>query len=151
MIKILIVNDSKFERIIMHDLIETLGFDVTATDEYHYLQKLETYSPDVLIVNLTMNNITGDQLILKIKEQRPFVKCILSSCSPINLKDYSENQIDGVFCTPINPTKMKRILDHITVKNFSYCHGCGHKLPDNITQLAFCPFCGEKTSKDNYA
>ncbi|MDD3363483.1 MAG: response regulator [Syntrophomonas sp.] len=170
--KVLVVNDSRFERKIMRDMLINLGYEVKTTNEYEVLILLDSFNPDIVIANMNMTNITGDRLIQNIKERRPTTKCYLSSCSEIS-PEYSQNQwIDGVFATPINPGSLVTILekeemekpkpleevkdlvancsleenfhDENDVTRFTFCPYCGNTLSASSGKFVFCPFCGTK-------
>ena len=109
--KVLVVNDSRFERKIMRDMLINLGYEVKTTNEYEVLILLDSYNPDIVIANMNMTNITGDVLIRNIKERIPTTKCYLSSCSEIG-PEYSQSKwIDGVFATPISSGRLVTILE----------------------------------------
>jgi len=170
--RVLVVNDSRFERKIMGDMLTNLGYEVKTTNEYEVLILLDGYYPDIVIANMNMTNITGDVLIRNIKERRPTTKCYLSSCSEIS-PEYSQSQwIDGIFATPINPGSLVTILqkedieepkplhevkeleaycglsenlhDKHDVPRFAFCPYCGNTLSASSGKFVFCPFCGTK-------
>jgi CheY-like chemotaxis protein len=109
--KVLIVNDCRLERKVMEDQLLNLGYDARSTDEYGCLQQLDDYCPDIVIANLTMNETTGDKLIAIIKGKRPQMKCFISSCSAIKLEDYTAQNVDAVFQTPVNLVELEQVLN----------------------------------------
>ena len=153
--RVLVVNDSRFERKIMRDMLINLGYEVETTDEFTALSLLDSYNPDIIIANMNMTNITGDMLIQNIKERRPTTKCYLSSCSEIS-PEYSQRKwIDGVFSTPINPGSLAVILQKEEIEEpkpleeiKELVANC--RLPDNlhdeneVPRFTFCPYCGNK-------
>lgn len=170
--RVLVVNDSRFERKIMRDMLISLGYEVKVTNEYEVFFLLDSYNPDIVIANMNMTNITGDRLIQDIKGRIPTTKCYLSSCSEIN-PEYSQSKwIDGVFATPINPGSLAKILqqeeievpkpfeeimdlavncslgqnlhDENDVTRFAFCPYCGNTLSESSGKFDFCPFCGMK-------
>ncbi|MCY6369771.1 response regulator [Clostridium ganghwense] len=144
--KVLLINDSKFEKIIIKDLLMGLGYSVELGDEYEAERMMKEFSPDIIIVNLIMKEITGDRLIKKIKNINPSVLCILSSSNDLNIDDYKENGVDEVIHTPINGDRLVETLEkkkkHSTKMKF--CPYCGNELGESFEKIIFCPFCGQR-------
>ncbi len=140
--KVLIINDSRFERLILKDMLSELGYQVMTSDEYDYSQQIKNHSPHILIVNLTMGSVSGDDIILETKTANPEIKCYLSSCSPIKFSNYINKKVDGVFQTPINSKELALVLSNDIPKGF--CPYCGKELINELACFRFCPFCGEK-------
>lgn len=169
--KILLVNDCKFENLIMKDYLNDIGYSVQITNEYDVFIQVRKSQPDIIIANLIMKDTTGDKLIEYIKSTNPEITCLLSSCDLIKLEDFIENKVDEVIHTPINKLKLSQILNKTlskvtNAKNniglcgiskflnegvingdnsiFSFCPYCGQKLVESKRQFLFCPYCGEK-------
>lgn len=111
--KILVVNDCKFESIVMQDCLSDIGYSVRVASEYTAVIESKNFHPDILIANLIMKSTTGDKLISKIKSESPEIICLLSSCDPIKLEDFEGNKVDGVINTPINKDRLSEILDKV--------------------------------------
>ncbi len=153
--KVLLVNDCKFESFIMKDMLDNLGYEVNTTNEYGVFIKIERFKPDIIICNLIMKNINGDNLIKNIKIKNSKMICVLSSSNLIQLKDYKKNNVDEIIHTPIEKEDLETILKKITYKfnkteksdmhsqKFSFCPYCAGKL-DNSKNFLFCPYCGKK-------
>lgn len=167
MSKVLVVNDSKFESLVLKDILFGLGHDVKISNEKDCISHVASYQPQIVIANLTMDGITGDVLLEMIKSKHPEIQCILSSCSNIRLEDYRDRKVDGVFRTPTEPAKLKQVLTEAqnicTVETGKKDTGVSEpkavneekeieKLftddrPDQDLQnrrYAFCPFCGNR-------
>ena len=112
--RVLVVNDSQFERMIMKDTVLRLGYDVKATDEYNTLDLLASYDPDIVITNLNMAETSGDKLIARIKQVKPNARCFLCSCSSIDTAKLCDAGIDGFFQTPITPGGLEKVLNEST-------------------------------------
>lgn len=140
--RVLIVNDSKFERLVMKDQLSQLGYDAADVDEFEAVERFIGFSPDIVIANHIMSTISGDELIEQIKTENPDIKCYLSSCSQLSFSDFQGKQIDGVFSTPISKNKLSAILSGRP--SFSFCPFCGKQFDDTPTSFAFCPYCGHK-------
>lgn len=163
MSKVLLINDSKFECIIIKDILNTMGHDVKVSDEYNAMNQVKTYGPDFLIANYIMKEIRGDQLIALVKLSNSNIKCILSSSNDISEKDFEHKHIDAVIHTPIDKAGLAKVFKRIgNDDNAGYTDG---KIPQEEKQenevnsndgadhefdiIKFCPFCGHKlTEKD---
>lgn len=144
--KVLLINDCKFEKIIIKDLLIGLGYSVQLGDEYEALSKTKEFSPDIIIVNLIMKETTGDRLINKIKDITSRSICILSSSNFLNIDDYKEFGVDRVIQTPINKEKLEMALGnkHNHQHKLRFCPYCGNKLDGVFKKIIFCPFCGQR-------
>jgi two-component SAPR family response regulator len=165
--KVLLINDCKFESIIMKDTLISLNKDVKVTDEYSALNEIKEYEPDIVIANLIMKDTTGYELIKDIKNQDNGVKCILSSSNPIDKDDFDDD-IDYIIHTPIDKEEMKEVINKLfftdntekkqdifeelmkkkaayEAKNsIKFCPYCGKKFEEKHEGIKFCCFCGEK-------
>lgn len=168
--KVLVVNDCKFERIIIKDYLSDIGYNVEIASEYDALLKIKKFQPDILIANLIMKNTTGDNLIKKVKSQNSQILGLLSSCDSIKLEDYVENNVDEVIHTPIDKMMLSEILnkvisryniDETNKKNVSMItkkeNISSIKKQESIaldrrcntaaSKFSFCPFCGQKLNE----
>ncbi len=155
--KVILINDCKFQSIIMKDMLNDLGYEVNLTNEYGALAKIKKFNPDIVICNLIMKNITGEKLIKSIKDINKNIICILSSANEIRLEDYSKDYINEVIHVPVEKEKLESILEKILNKpddsnnlqnstdvGFSFCPYCGQNLEESKKDFLFCPFCGQK-------
>lgn len=110
MSRVLLVNDSKFESMIMKDMMDSIGCFVKITDEDSALMEVQSFRPDYVIVNYVMKKTLGDQLISVIKMQDPRVRCILFSSNPIKLEDFRFKKIDAVFQTPVDRSSLEKVF-----------------------------------------
>ncbi|MFL0194106.1 response regulator [Clostridium sp. WILCCON 0269] len=154
--RILLVNDCKFESIIMKDKLINIGYEVEVSNEYGASSKINKFNPDVIIVNFVMKDITGDKLIEKIKAERPNIACILSSCDKINPGAFTGKGVDDIINTPIDEEKLSEVINKAILKyqtkhgntNFRFkkamlfCPYCGGEFNHTNNSFAFCPYCG---------
>lgn len=134
--KIIIINDCKFESVILKDILDKLNYEVKIAGETVSMETIEKFSPDILIVNYIMKEFTGDYVIQKIKEIYPYVKGILCSNNIIFLKDFKDKGVDAVLHTPIDINRLKIVLK--LIDDYSI-EGKNEQKPT----YAFCPFCGK--------
>lgn len=174
--KVLIINDSRFERMFLKDLVESLGYEVKTEDEYNGIKEVEQYKPDIVIANLTMGGISGDELIVVIKKKYPHIKCYISSCSDVNEAEFKDKSVDGIINTPAKSEVLAEILDgslkeklqrtsinieepenlsllkESSSKSFSGVDKSKSDIIADLKKYAFCPYCGEEiTKKQGYA
>lgn len=165
--KILVINDCKFESIVMKDCLSDIGYSVKIASEYDAIIETRKFQPDILIANLIMKNTTGDKLISKIKSENSQIICLLSSCDPIKLEDFIENKVDEVINTPVNKDRLSETLDKVTkdcdnikIRKNSVdtiikrlVNKSNRKQEDvsldkksslSVSRFLFCPFCGQR-------
>lgn len=170
--RVLIVNDSKFESMILSDMLSSLGYNVKVTDEYDALRLVQVFSPDVVLVNYVMKDTFGDMLIEKIKMKSQGIKCILTSTNQIDRQEIRNSRIDAIVRTPINKSSLEGILkqlqeakdeaatddEEITQLKASIEKWKARKT-DKLTDdrpaetekkeaFKFCPYCGSKFDGD---
>lgn len=160
--RVLLVNDCRFESMIIKDILEDLGYEVNISSEFNALEDISNYSPNLVICNLIMKKTTGDKLIQKFKERDPKLKCILSSSNDLKVEDFKKYNVDSIIKTPITKDKLKEVIEKNRASNnvdlellksiiaenkkerkkeFTFCPYCGEKL-DGVYK--FCPYCGNK-------
>lgn len=155
--KVLLVNDCKFESIIMKDILQDMGYEVKISNEYTALEDVKNYNAEVIICNLIMKHITGDHIISEAKKINFSIKGILSSSNDLKIEDYKENKVDAIIKTPISKIVLEDIMnsfysdnslnivkenkENTVFRKFMFCPYCGEKLNE---KFKFCPQCGEK-------
>lgn len=169
--KALLINDSKFENLIMQDMLNRLDFEVEIASEFDALYEVEQFRPDLVIVNFIMQDIRGDQLIELIKAKQANATCLLSSSSSIHSDDFGKH-VDGILRTPVSMFSLQDLLKRVGMmgievekvnpkqsqkladKNANlqegegvlFCPGCDSDLSQFGNMIVFCPFCGEDLS-----
>lgn len=152
----LLVNDSRFESLILKDMLNKIGYDVEIADEFDAIYEVEQFEPSIVIVNYIMQKTRGDKLIKNIKTSIPTIKCLLSSSNSIK-KESIDEEVDGILHTPVSLFTLKDSLKRIGEKedviqfigrdkkeiNIKFCPYCASNLNDFNEEIVFCPFCGE--------
>ncbi|ERI94135.1 response regulator receiver domain protein [Clostridiales bacterium oral taxon 876 str. F0540] len=147
MSKVLLINDCKFESMVMRDILDEMGYDVEIANEFEAVEKTKYSYPDIVIANLIMKSVLGDELLQKIKNNNRKIRCILSSNNPIQLNDFKDKNVDAVIHTPINRDELSAALKNniesaeLQEIKFKFCPYCGGKLSGDFK---FCPDCGHK-------
>ena len=149
--KILLINDSVFENVVMKDMLENLGHEVQTSNEFDAYGTLEKFKPDVVIANLIMRKITGDILLGKMKNENPSLKTILSSSNEVKDEDLKAKEIDAFIKIPVKPENIEKVLlnfRRFVVKRaparVKFCTECGGDLGKLSASSKFCAFCGYK-------
>ncbi len=80
-INVLIVDDLKFIKMVLRDLIEKAGFRVVgeASDGLEAIEAFQDRRPDVVILDVTMPRMDGITTLKKIMELDPAAKVIMCS------------------------------------------------------------------------
>lgn len=164
--KVLVINDSKFERLVLTDLVKRLGYEVQGSSEYNGWECFLSFEPDIVIANLNMSHVQGNELLGDMKAARPETRCLLSSCSPINSGFINRQGVDSILHTPVSLEELDRALSStqdVPVElssaaptmpveedtlapssGFSFCPYCGQPFEGQEFSYVFCPYCGEK-------
>lgn len=165
--KVLVINDSGFERMVLRDQIRMLGYEVKTADEITGLNMIKSFQPDIVIANLTMGDISGDKLIEHVKSLNTSIRCYLSSCSKIDIKQLDNRYVDGVIETPATGAMLELVLnkppaDHqqpdaapalynpvadlspVQEQAVKTCPSCQKQMEKTETRFAFCPYCGSR-------
>jgi len=150
--KALIINDSRFESLILKDMLQKIGYTIEIADEFEALYTIEKFEPELVIVNYIMQQTRGDKLIQLMKAGMPELKYVLSSSNDVKLSDFPEGYIDGLLHTPISQFLLENVIKNIGQKNIevevsTLCPECKKDLVA-FDGIAFCPFCGTMVNKD---
>lgn len=154
----LLVNDSRFESLILKDLLTKLEYDVELADEFDAVYQVEQFDPELVVVNYIMRETRGDKLIQLIKAGRPEIICLLSSSSNVHQSDFAEYNLDGVIRTPVSMFTLKDMLRRVEEKRREeeeanrpeideegrFCNHCNSDISAFSQAIVFCPFCGEE-------
>ena len=154
MSKVLLVNDSAFENIVMKDMLEDIGHDVEISNEFEVYNTLYQFQPEIVIVNLIMKHTTGDAIIKKIKSEKSKLICILSSSNELNIKDFEDKKVDYIIKIPVNKEMLNRVFlqfDSPIKEKVSilFCPFCGEKINQSVERFSFCPYWLKKKYPDN--
>lgn len=154
--RVLLVNDSRFESIILKDMFEQLDYEVAITDEFCALSEVENFQPELVVVNYIMEETRGDQLIGMIKTGQPEMICLMSSNSQLDRQRFKEAGVDNIMRTPVSMFTLKDLLRR-TYETWQQkhgapeagdrlCPGCQADISGFSENILFCPFCGEEVN-----
>lgn len=108
--RVLLVNDSRFESIVLNDMLSQMGYNVVITDEYHALNQIKTFKPDIVLANYIMQEIKGDRLISLIKMKNDSTRCFLTSSNQLSISDLDHADVDAIIKTPTDRATLEGIL-----------------------------------------
>jgi two-component system, chemotaxis family, chemotaxis protein CheY len=80
MIKILIVDDSNLSRRMIRRILEAAGYEVMeAADGFAALEKYSLDQPDLVMLDLTMEEMHGLELLSSLRRMHPQVRAIVAT------------------------------------------------------------------------
>lgn len=113
--KILLVDDAAFMRMLIRDTLTKNGYVniLEAADGEIACQVFESDSPDLVIMDITMPNMTGIEALQHIKTKHPDAKVIM--CSAMGQEAMVVEAIKlGALDFIVKPFKPDRILHTVT-------------------------------------
>lgn len=113
--KIAIVDDKETNHAILLEVLKPLGFEcATAYDGEAGLQLIETFQPDLAILDLVMPKIGGCSLIRQLRENNVNIPLIASSASVLNRDRISafEAGCNDFLPKPVNVPQLLSLLRH---------------------------------------
>ncbi len=125
---VLVVNDSRFERMVLGNILEKLGYEPILADEYEAETLIAERKPAVALVNLHMESAEGDEFVKRLFVQYDECKFVLTSSSPEKLRQKSRKAlISDVLETPTSEKAMAAVMDRVTDAPRSKTKGWGRK------------------------
>lgn len=112
--KILIVDDASLIRVVLKEIISNKGFEIVgeAKDGFEAVSKYKIYSPDIVIMDITMPGFNGIEALKQILAINPQAKVII--CSSLGQKQLVAEAIQIGACDFIvKPFKNDRVLEAI--------------------------------------
>ena len=101
--KIMVVDDEPDLREMLKIMLYKEGFETeTAEDGAEFLNKLETFNPDIVTLDIMMPGLTTSEILQKIKEKKSKPKIIL-----LTVVRYSEEEKKKI-------RTMRNIVDYVT-------------------------------------
>ena len=113
--RILLVDDEAAIVRVVTQMLERLGYDVTACTSSVGALEVFRKSPgifDLVITDMTMPNMTGDQLTRELISVRPGIPVIISTgfSERINKNRAAELGVRGVLMKPVDMSEMARVV-----------------------------------------
>ena len=111
--KVLVVDDDQTIRTILHDYMESLGFEIFhATDGRQGWEIFQEQKPNLVIADIFMPEMTGVELLEKIKESENPVPVVLISGVPLSQSEIQmqRERADGFLEKPYMFWQMKELI-----------------------------------------
>lgn len=111
--KVLVVDDKLYNRLLLVDMLEPLGFEVnTAENGQEAVDKALTWQPDAIVMDLVMPVKTGFEAAREIR-QRPELKgvCIIAASASVLEADQEKSRVVGCDVFLPKPVKTESLLD----------------------------------------
>lgn len=111
--KLLILDDSEDLLFALEQLISKYGFTVrTAVDPKTFVIELDTFKPDIVLIDVMLNVADGRRICRYIREHTEYkdLTLILFSSSAAHLKDFMEYRADAIIEKPF---EIKELIEKI--------------------------------------
>lgn len=118
MIRILVVDDSKFMRMLLGDLLSRNGFDVLEAESgEEALQIYRKEKPDLVTLDILMPGRDGIETVGDLREEDPKARIVMVTA--LGMEDYIQRALeagaDGFILKPFSPERvldtLKEVLD----------------------------------------
>jgi len=113
-VRIVIADDLSFMRMVQREILQEKGYDVVAeaSDGFEAVDKYKQFSPDVIILDITMPHMNGLEAMYKIFEYDRKAKIII--CSALGQQQLIVEAIKaGVKDFIVKPFKPERVITAI--------------------------------------
>ncbi len=120
MAKIIIIDDSADLLLLISIIIKREGHEsISLTSPVELMQKIEEYSPDLIILDVNLGNYNGKEVCKSIKANRASknIPVLLTSASPELLTDFKVYHADDTLEKPFElstiTNKIKALLNKV--------------------------------------
>ncbi len=117
--KILVIEDEKYIRDILYDMLTAQGHDVTtASGGLDGLQYFEKNEYDMVFTDLSMEDMTGWDVIKAIKKKSDVSIALITGWgAQIDDREKQEHNVDIVINKPFSMTQIQQVICRFTEKN----------------------------------
>lgn len=109
MATVLVVDDSSFSRRIMRAILETAGYTICeASDGLTAIERYTGSKPDIVLLDLTMKDMHGFEVLQKLKNIDPNVRVIVATAdiqSAVQAEAKAVGAV-GFLSKPFNPSEV---------------------------------------------
>jgi len=136
--KLLIVDDQEFNCRLLIDMLRPIGFVTKQERKPHQvIQTIKDFKPDALLINLIMPEMSGFELVQKIRQYDEFSKLIIIAVSA-NAFDETKKQAITAGCNdyltkPVDEDMLLAILKHHLQLIWNYQSDYSHELNQMIS------------------
>ncbi|MGC1310237.1 MAG: response regulator [Phormidesmis sp.] len=114
--KILVADDEKSIRLTIGQALSSQGYEVkTATDGSTALEQVQTFSPDLLLLDIKMPGMDGIEVLQKAMAQQPSLKVIMISAhgSVDNAVDAMKLGAVDYLQKPFTPGELRELVNRV--------------------------------------
>lgn len=116
MVRLLVVEDSRFERQIDEAMLNRLGFEyVLASDYDQAIAKYQIEPIDIVLLDILMEGKNGIEILKRLRELNPIVKIILvSSLGYEKIQELkNEYDADGFIVKPVEEKQLRTEIERV--------------------------------------
>jgi signal transduction histidine kinase/DNA-binding NarL/FixJ family response regulator len=142
--KVLITDDKEYNRLVLVNLLEPLGFEVvTAADGREMVDKAQQIRPDLILTDLIMPVMTGFEAVQAIRQipelQAVQIVAVSASVFDIDQKSSKLAGCDGFLPKPINAAHLFDLIHHLLQLEWTYAPQADaeHAAPTSDSPAAF--------------
>ena len=117
MARILVVDDAMFMRVMVSQIIETLGHEIVgeAKNGREALEKYQELTPDLVIMDITMPEVDGIEGVRLIRKEYPDARIII--CSAMGQQEMVVKAIQAgakdFIVKPFQPDRVKDAIEKV--------------------------------------
>ena len=136
--KVLIVDDRQTNRLVLRNLLESLGFDTEEADNGRKaLEKVRQYKPSLLLTDSMMPEMNGPEMVKAIRAIPDLKDIAIIAISASNFKEdkeYSHNLgYDGFLPKPVDTDKLLSMMGSICNVEWIYDQSDGEGAEDGLS------------------
>ncbi|MDR6549549.1 DNA-binding NarL/FixJ family response regulator [Paenibacillus qinlingensis] len=136
--QILVVDDTKFMRKMLTDILKQYGHEVVGEAENgrQAVQKYEELQPDIVLMDITMPEMDGIEAMKEIRKLNPTAVVLI--CSAMSQQDLISDALkagaNGYVMKPFKPNRVNEI-----VRKYGVPRVIGHLLPQEMQRMETVP------------
>ena len=117
--KILIVDDSTANNILLENLFSSYGYDsYSLLEGDSVLETIKTYNPDIIILDIMMPGLTGFDILKQLKEHSISTPTVILTAYKNNSYEKQAKELGAIeyFSKPFNQEELIKTIKEITSK-----------------------------------
>ncbi len=119
MMKILIVDDSTANNILLENLFESYGYEsYSVLESDSVLDAIHTYKPDIILLDIMMPGLTGFDILKLMKRHSINIPAIILTAYKNNDYEKQAKELGAVeyFSKPFNQKELIKTIKEVTAK-----------------------------------